>query len=53
MIIEFVGSVSLPVATDRALDELYVGMPVEMSFRRLASKDGFHNYGWKSIPVRG
>ena len=39
--------------TDRALDELYVGMPVEMSFRKLVSKDGFHNYGWKSIPVRG
>jgi hydroxymethylglutaryl-CoA synthase len=39
--------------TDRAVDDLQVGMPVEMSFRKLASKDGFHNYGWKSIPVRG
>jgi len=39
--------------TDRSVDDLHVGMPVEMSFRKLASKDGFHNYGWKSMPVRG
>ena len=39
--------------TDRVLEEIKVGMPVEMSFRKLATQDGFHNYFWKSIPVRG
>ncbi|MBE0481125.1 MAG: OB-fold domain-containing protein [Dehalococcoidia bacterium] len=38
--------------TDRVLEEIQVGMPVEMSFRRIASQDGVHNYFWKSIPVR-
>ena len=38
--------------TDRVLEEISVGMPVEMSFRRLASQDGMHNYGWKSVPLR-
>jgi 3-hydroxy-3-methylglutaryl CoA synthase len=39
--------------TDRVLEEIEVGMPVEMSFRKLASQDGMHNYGWKSVPLRG
>ena len=39
--------------TDRVLEEIKVGMPVEMSFRKLASQDGLHNYFWKSIPLRG
>ncbi len=38
--------------TDNVLEEVAVGMPVEMSFRRLASQDGMHNYGWKSVPLR-
>jgi 3-hydroxy-3-methylglutaryl CoA synthase len=38
--------------TDRVLEEIEVGMEVEMSFRKLASEDGFHNYYWKSMPVR-
>ncbi len=40
------------VMTDRVLEELKIGMPVEMSFRKLATQDGFHNYFWKSIPLR-
>jgi 3-hydroxy-3-methylglutaryl CoA synthase len=39
--------------TDRVLEEIKIGMPVEMSFRKLATQDGFHNYFWKSIPLRG
>lgn len=38
--------------TDNVLEEVAVGMSVEMSFRRLASQDGMHNYGWKSVPLR-
>ena len=38
--------------TDRVLEELEVGQTVEMSFRKLASQDGLHNYFWKSIPLR-
>ena len=41
------------IMTDRVLDEIKIGMPIEMSFRKLATQDGFHNYFWKSIPVRG
>ena len=40
------------IMTDKVLEDLSVGMPVEMSFRRLASQDGMHNYGWKSVPLR-
>lgn len=40
------------IMTDRVLEEIEVGMPVEMSFRKLASQDGIHNYFWKSIPLR-
>ena len=38
--------------TDRVLEEIEVGMPVELSFRKLVSQDGFHNYFWKSMPLR-
>lgn len=38
--------------TDRVLEELEVGQLVEMSFRKLVSQDGIHNYFWKSIPIR-
>lgn len=38
--------------TDRVFEEVKVGMPVEMSFRRLFYRDGIYNYFWKSVPVR-
>ncbi|TET74974.1 MAG: hypothetical protein E3J42_04190 [Dehalococcoidia bacterium] len=38
--------------TDRVLEEIEVGMSVEMSFRKLSSQNGIHNYFWKSIPLR-
>lgn len=42
----------LCMMTDRELDDLHIGMPVEMSFRKLRVVNGIHNYYWKSIPVR-
>ena len=38
--------------TDRDADEVVVGMPVEMSFRRLYYVNGVYNYWWKCQPVR-
>lgn len=38
--------------TDREPDEVVVGMPVELSFRRLYYVNGVSNYWWKCQPVR-
>lgn len=38
--------------TDRELDEVRCDAPVEMSFRKLRSSGGVHNYFWKAIPPR-
>jgi 3-hydroxy-3-methylglutaryl CoA synthase/uncharacterized OB-fold protein len=38
--------------TDREVSEVYCEAPVEMSFRKLRSAGGVHNYYWKAIPVR-
>jgi 3-hydroxy-3-methylglutaryl CoA synthase len=40
------------VMTDRDVEDVKVGMPLEMSFRRLHTVGGIHNYYWKCIPVR-
>ena len=42
----------LCMMTDRELDEVRIGMPVEMSFRKLRVVNGIHNYYWKAIPRR-
>ena len=42
----------LCMLTDRELDEVRVGMPVEMSFRKLRVVNGVHNYYWKAVPQR-
>ena len=42
----------LCMLTDRELDEVHVGMPVTMSFRKLRVVNGIHNYYWKAIPRR-
>ena len=42
----------LCMMTDRELDEVRVGMPVEMSFRKLRVVNGIHNYYWKAMPRR-
>ena len=42
----------LCMMTDRSLEEVEIGMPVEMSFRKLRVVNGIHNYYWKAIPQR-
>lgn len=38
--------------TDYAPDEVKIGMPVEMTFRKLNYIGGFYNYWWKCRPFR-
>ena len=38
--------------TDRDPDRITVGMPLEMTFRKLYTDRGIHNYYWKTRPVR-
>ncbi len=38
--------------TDRDLNTVKVGMPVEMTFCRIHTAAGFYNYFWKARPVR-
>lgn len=47
------GGRMLTQMTDRDPVLLKVDLPVEMTFRRLFTADGVHNYYWKSMPVRG
>jgi len=52
-IIDFEGGGRMAtMMTDRVLEEIKIEMTVEMSFRKLVTQDGFHNYFWKSIPLR-
>ena len=34
------------------LDKLQIGLPVEMSFRKLYTRAAIHNYFWKCVPLR-
>ena len=52
-VVDFDDGGRLPVElTDVDAAELEVGDRVEMTFRRLFSADGIHNYFWKARPVR-
>lgn len=46
------GGRGLFMMTDRELEEVKCEAPVEMSFRKLRSSGGVHNYFWKAIPPR-
>jgi hydroxymethylglutaryl-CoA synthase len=37
--------------TDRSAEEVKVGMPVEMTFRKVGEQGSIHNYWWKCRPV--
>ena len=37
--------------TDRAVEEVKVGMPVEMTFRKIGEQGSIYNYWWKCRPV--
>ena len=52
-VVDFDGGGRLPVElTDVDPDDVQVGDRVEMTFRRLSSADGIHNYFWKARPIR-
>jgi len=38
--------------TDRDINEVEIGMRVEMTFRKLFTLEGMHNYYWKCRPIR-
>jgi 3-hydroxy-3-methylglutaryl CoA synthase/uncharacterized OB-fold protein len=38
--------------TDADPDEVKIGLRVEMTFRRLVTASGIHNYFWKARPIR-
>ena len=38
--------------TDRDTAKVEVGMPVELTFRKIHDALGFHNYFWKARPIR-
>ena len=46
------GGRALCMLTDREIDEIHVGMPVAMTFRKLRVVNGIHNYYWKAMPRR-
>ena len=46
------GGRALCMVTDREIGEIEIGMPVEMSFRKLRVVNGIHNYYWKAVPQR-
>jgi len=38
--------------TDKDEAKVEIGMPLEMTFRKLFTMDGIHNYFWKCSPIR-
>jgi 3-hydroxy-3-methylglutaryl CoA synthase/uncharacterized OB-fold protein len=52
-VVDFDGGGRYPVElTDVDADALSIGDRVEMTFRRLYSADGIHDYFWKARPIR-
>jgi len=52
-VVDFDGGGRLPVElTDVTPAEVRIGGRVEMTFRKLFTADGIHNYFWKARPVR-
>jgi len=53
-VVDFDGGGRLPVElTDLDETEVRIGLRVQMTFRRLFTAEGVHNYFWKARPVRG
>jgi uncharacterized OB-fold protein len=51
-VVDFDGGGRLPVElTDADVADIAVGQRVEMTFRRLSTADGIHNYFWKARPI--
>jgi hypothetical protein len=52
-VVDFDGGGRLPIElTDVDAGEVAIGGKVEMTFRRLFTADGIHNYFWKARPIR-
>ena len=52
-LVDFDGGGRLPVElTDVAPEDVAIGDRVELTFRKLFTADGIHNYFWKACPVR-
>ena len=52
-VVDFDGGGRLPVElTDVDAAAVQIGDRVELTFRRLSTADGVHNYFWKARPVR-
>ena len=52
-VVDFDGGGRFPVElTDVDAEQLAIGDRVEMTFRRLTTADGVHNYFWKARPIR-
>jgi uncharacterized OB-fold protein len=52
-VVDFDGGGRLPVElTDVDEDDVAIGGRVEMTFRKVFTADGIHNYFWKARPVR-
>ena len=53
-VVDFDGGGRLPIElTDVDASEVEIGGRVEMTFRKLFTSDGVHNYFWKARPIRG
>jgi len=53
-VVDFDGGGRLPIElTDTDLEEVVIGGRVGMTFRRLFTADGIHNYFWKGKMLRG
>ncbi|MDP1803644.1 MAG: OB-fold domain-containing protein, partial [Acidimicrobiales bacterium] len=51
-VVDFDGGGRLPVElTDTDLAQVRIGARVELTFRRLFTSDGIHNYFWKARPA--
>jgi hydroxymethylglutaryl-CoA synthase len=52
-VVDFDGGGRLPVElTDVDAEDVTIGSRVEMTFRKLFTADGIHNYFWKARPIR-
>jgi len=52
-VVDFDGGGRLPLElTDLDAADVHIGDRVEMTFRKLFTVDGIHNYFWKARPVR-
>lgn len=46
------GGRMLTQITDRVVSHVRIGLPLEMTFRKIGTIEGIHNYFWKGMPIR-